>query len=293
MKDYNYGGINNPDGLGDSEEIKKMTELEKENLQNTSNDINASDSGKSDDILDMDGAPGDTDKGEEGNPNLSSSPFYSESCKAPKKGKGVLLQMIVVALMSSIIGGGLVGGFFMFGIPTLKTPVQSILGKPMDEQNELQDTAKSMTDASMYKKVVIENSDSAVVSIAEKVGPSVVGISVKFTPSNDFWFFSQSEAEEQGSGIIIRSDGYIMTNNHVIESALSGSSNNLLQGAKIQVILPSNPDKPYDATVVGRDPRTDLAVLKIEVSSLPAIEYGDSDQVKVGELAVAIGNLGS
>jgi len=80
-------------------------------------------------------------------------------------------------------------------------------------------------DTDYYKKVVIENNadSSVVVAIAEKVGPSVVGISVKSTTSiSDFWFFTPRDTESQGSGIIIRSDGYIMTNYHVIESALNG-----------------------------------------------------------------------
>lgn len=142
--------------------------------------------------------------------------------------------------------------------------------------------------------MVIENSDSSVVvAIAEKVGPSVVGISVKSTATiSDFWFFTPRDTESQGSGIIIRSDGYIMTNYHVIESALNGRTNTLIPNAKIEVILPSDPDTPYPATVVGTDSKTDLAVLKIEANNLPAIEFGDSDKIRVGELAVAIGNPG-
>ena len=83
-----------------------------------------------------------------------------------------------------------------------------------------------------------------------------------------------------------------MTNNHVIESALVGTSNDIAQGARIEVILPNEREKAYTAKVVGRDSKTDLAVLKIEKNNLPAVEFGNSDEVKVGELAVAIGNPG-
>ena len=69
-------------------------------------------------------------------------------------------------------------------------------------------------------------------------------------------------------------------------------SNKLRDGAKIEVILPDNKNIPYKAELIGRDEKTDIAVLKIDVSGLPAAELGDSDAMKVGELAVAIGNPG-
>ena len=79
-----------------------------------------------------------------------------------------------------------------------------------------------------YRKVVVESADSPVVAIAEKVGPSVVGISVTAQKlESDFLVLWHKETSEQGSGIIIGSDGYIMTNNHVIESALVGTSNDI------------------------------------------------------------------
>ncbi|HPD00191.1 MAG TPA: trypsin-like peptidase domain-containing protein [Acetivibrio sp.] len=291
MEDNNYNGLNNYDEIINEQKDNGTVELNNDTgTNNTDNSYSSDVSSGMENTQNYENAYGTKKESETVNKDLSSSPYYTESCKKPKKEKkGVLLQMIVVALMSSIIGGSVVGSFFMFGIPALKSPVQSILGNGAVTGND-PDVSKNESD--IYRKVVIESADSPVVAIAEKVGPSVVGISVKSTSVNDFWFFSPSESEEQGSGIIIRSDGYIMTNNHVIEKALSGTTNNLVQNAKIQVILPSNPDKPYDATVVGRDTKTDLAVLKIDASSLPAVEFGNSDDVKVGELAVAIGNPG-
>ena len=87
-------------------------------------------------------------------------------------------------------------------------------------------------------------------------------------------------------------NGYVVTNNHVIENSMSTRSNELLTGARIEVILPREPDKRYPATVVGRDSETDLALLKIEADDLIAADLGDSDDLRVGELAVAIGNPG-
>ncbi len=81
-----------------------------------------------------------------------------------------------------------------------------------------------------------------------------------------------------GSGVIISQDGYIITNNHVIEDA-----------DEVEVVL-SNNEKTYSAKVVGTDPKTDIAVLKIKAKNLPAITLGDSDQLKVGDVVLAIGN---
>ena len=87
----------------------------------------------------------------------------------------------------------------------------------------------------------------------------------------------QFVTEGAGSGVVISSDGYIVTNNHVVEGA-----------QKITVRLNNGED--YESTLIGRDSRTDLAVLRIDSSGLQAAAFGDSDKLTVGELAVAIGN---
>ena len=87
----------------------------------------------------------------------------------------------------------------------------------------------------------------------------------------------QREKVGSGSGVIIREDGYIVTNNHVIEGA-----------DKIQVTLNNN--QTYDAVLVGTDPATDVALLKIEASGLPTIPFGDSDKLRLGEWVIAIGS---
>lgn len=114
----------------------------------------------------------------------------------------------------------------------------------------------------------------SVAQINEKVGPSVVGIINRGSVGG---FLNQTIDLGSGSGVIISEDGYIVTNNHVIENA-----------SNVKVIL--NTQEEYDAKIVGSDERTDLAVLKVEASGLTAAALGDSGAVKVGELAVAIGN---
>ena len=124
-----------------------------------------------------------------------------------------------------------------------------------------------------------ETVESPVVAIAEKLSPSVVGIRVSYLSQS---LFGLSEAEGEGSGIVYSADGYIITNYHVIEEATSNTS------AKIYVLMSNG--KEYDATIVGSDKTTDLAVIKIDATGLTAAEFGNSDSIKVGELAVAIGN---
>ncbi len=116
----------------------------------------------------------------------------------------------------------------------------------------------------------------SVVDIAKRVGPTVVGINTKVRMQN-FFFGTMQESEGSGSGIILTADGYVVTNNHVIEGASS-----------VSVVL--NDGKTYEAKVTGADASTDLAVLKIEATGLPHAILGNSSELQVGELAVAIGN---
>ena len=123
--------------------------------------------------------------------------------------------------------------------------------------------------------------------VAERVGTSVVMI--KSTGSIFFIKYGCL-----GSGVIFREDGYILTNNHVVDCALTSKTNKIARRCKIEVILPSKEDNKenntYEAKVIARDPEKDLAVLKIEKTGLNPVEFADSDKLKVGEIAVAIGS---
>ena len=99
-----------------------------------------------------------------------------------------------------------------------------------------------------------------------------------------------STASASGSGIIISDDGYILTNNHVVSSSSeSNSYYQISQATKISVTL-FNDETQYEAKIVGQDEQTDLAVIKIEKTGLTKAEFADSDDVKVGEFAMAVGN---
>lgn len=125
------------------------------------------------------------------------------------------------------------------------------------------------------------------IAVANKVLPSIVGISVEYTVNS--FFGKSSTAQASGSGIIISEDGYILTNNHVINSTSSNSFYQITEANNLKVKL-YNDDTEYDAKVVGSDAQTDLAVIKIEKTGLTAAELGDSDSVQVGEFAMAVGN---
>lgn len=217
---------------------------------------------------------------------LKTATFYTESVNKPAKKKlSGLFQFIIVAVVSSILGGSLVAAMFMFVAPAIQKDVKSYFGVPAQMKLSTTESDKALT------KVEIQKSETPVTAIAEKVGPSVVGIQVTI-PTQDS-FFGTSSGTGEGSGIIISTDGYIMTNNHVIADALNAEGK-ITSEAKIEVYLPSDSGKtkPYSATVVGKDAKTDLAVLKINETGLRAAELGNSDNLKVGEMAVAIGNPG-
>lgn len=116
--------------------------------------------------------------------------------------------------------------------------------------------------------------------VAETVSPSVVSIKVEAKAKHPRGFFSRRAPDSGtrgGSGFIFRSNGAILTNNHVVEDA-----------SRIEVKLQNG--TTYPATVVGTDPATDLAVIKIDAKNLPAAKFADSDKARVGEWVVAIGS---
>jgi len=132
--------------------------------------------------------------------------------------------------------------------------------------------------------VVDKTASNIIEAVTEKAGPSVVGISTTAAVTN--FFGGVSDATDEGSGIIYSSDGYIITNYHVIEGAVES------RNSSISVYLSSEPDEPITASVIGYNIASDLAVIKIEKNGLPAVEIGDSDKLKVGQYAVAIGSPG-
>ena len=182
-------------------------------------------------------------------------------------------RSVLIVLLSAIVGG-LTAYAVVKGLVKEQTQVvESVEGARFRTVNLSQDNwpdftyaAESAVDAVVYVRVVSTQTQQQ-------------------APSSIFDFFfgypgaapQQRERVGSGSGVIIREDGYIVTNNHVIEGA-----------TKIEVTLNNN--QTYPATLVGTDPATDVALLKVEASGLPFIPFGDSDKLRLGEWVIAIGS---
>lgn len=178
------------------------------------------------------------------------------------------MKKTFISVLSGALAGGIVASMLTLGITGQMGRVilpQSSSGYVQYEENEF----LPITTATQEKKAL------SVEEIAKKAGPSIVGISCQSVVNT---YFGKQTSESGGSGIIISAEGHIVTNYHVIEGSTS-----------IKVKLTSGNE--YDAKVVGGDEKTDIAVIKISASeSLHVATIGDSDDVEVGELAVAIGN---
>lgn len=117
---------------------------------------------------------------------------------------------------------------------------------------------------------------NAIADIVERVQPAVVFISAKVETQS--FFFNQKAIEtNSGSGVIISPEGYILTNNHVIADAI-----------EVQVTVPGKIE-PYKAEIIGQDPLTDLAVIKISGKNLPTVAFGNASALRPGNLVIALG----
>lgn len=170
------------------------------------------------------------------------------------KGRKGWIKLIAAMLIISFIGGfgGYYAGYMLIDPPRAKT-LQEITINPND----------SMT---------------AVSAVAKKAMSSVVGITTVETRPGGF-FFSEQDVSGVGSGVIVNSDGYILTNSHVVADG---------NAKELKVLFDDGQE--LDGSVLWNDPLLDLAIVKVEITGLTSAELGDSDQLQVGELAVAIGN---
>lgn len=168
-----------------------------------------------------------------------------------------LLSYLIVSLVGAIIGGLLVA----YLLPGITQAPESKGEKTPPGQ--------------VSPPIVGRSGESPVIEIADKVGPAVVGITNKVNV--DTFFAHQRVEQGSGSGVIFDARGYIVTNYHVVQNT-----------DQIIVTLPDGKQVP--GRVVGVDDRTDLAVIKVDAQNLTVARFGNSDNIRVGELAVAIGN---
>jgi len=200
--------------------------------------------------------------------------------------RGVRLSTLIIFTMVAVLLGGLLGGLYTrqyvaSQITALNTQQTQTANNALNET--LPNASAGLTTASAGSFA----STFSRAQIIELTAPSVVGIDTYYTASGNFGFsFGNGDSNStdgqqaqlgSGSGIILTSDGYIVTCKHVVDGAET-----------IKVIL--NDDTEHEAKLIGSDSRTDLAVLKIEATGLVPATLGDSDMLTVGEDVIAIGN---
>ncbi|MBC2579221.1 S1C family serine protease [Clostridium sp. DJ247] len=185
--------------------------------------------------------------------------------------KSKVLSYVIIGLICSIVGGTASTAASLYLLPKS----QLFKDTPL-----YQSIAQNQSASSFNASPMVSSTGALTVSeIAKKVGPAVVGVSVKSAAQSDSFGFSQRAEEGIGSGIIINEDGYILTNYHVINGA-----------QQVSVIL--NNKKEVSAKIINYDAELDLAIIKVtENIKMPAVaELGSSKDLQVGDSVVAIGN---
>ena len=213
-----------------------------------------------------------------------SSSYKNEKSQKNKTGFG---KTVILPFVSGVVGCSVVLGT-CFGVPSIRAKLIN------NSSSNISTSNSSSTQSNGYvTQTALSNYSDTAVYAANKILPSIVGIKIEYTVNTQSFFgrSSSSTATASGSGIIISEDGYILTNNHVVSSSSSESNSyyQITDAGKVTVTLFGD-ETEYEAKIVGQDEQTDLAVIKIEKSGLTKAEFADSDSVKVGEFAMAVGN---
>ncbi len=215
-------------------------------------------------------------------PGVCVEPSYREIVSEPdipkkKSRTGLKIAAIaVVCALAGSIGGGALAGKLVSDRLTAEKPDAQI-AQAVDE-SAVSGSDESVSDVAVAAPITVTSNDSSITmtpaDIYEKYASAVVGINCE-TATNVFGQVSTTASS--GSGFIITADGYVVTNCHVVEDA-----------NVITVMLKD--ETSYPAELVGYDDENDVALLKIEATGLPTVAIGNSDDLKVGEQVVAIGN---
>lgn len=179
--------------------------------------------------------------------------------RRPKRILRFLSTILIVFFSASI--GGILGGYYV-----KKNYIDTY------SSSNIQSSSANNVNNLNTKTETVNLPKNAITKVAEVVGPAVVGVS-----NNVRTWGGGTTPQGSGSGIIFDKEGYIVTNDHVIDGASS-------------VTVTLSGGRKVTARIIGSDPKTDLAVLKIDVKNLPAAKFGDSSKVRVGDTAIAIGN---
>ncbi len=216
------------------------------------------------------------------NPNTYKTIYKNETTTKSKVGFG---RGFLLPFVSGMIGCAVVLGA-CFGVPSIRT-------KLIKEGTSITNGNNAPQNSGYVSQTSLSNYSDTAIYAANKILPSIVGIEVEYNVNSLISMFGRqsqtSTATASGSGIIISDDGYILTNNHIVATSSSESYYEVSEATKLTVTL-FNDETKYEAKIIGTDEQTDLAVIKIEKNGLSKAEFADSDNIKVGEFAMAVGN---
>lgn len=225
-------------------------------------------------------------EGEKIENNKNTYQTVREISSKSKKGNFHFGKQVVVPFFAGVLGAGIMVST-CFGIPSIR---ENLFLKNGTTNSSSSTTNNTTFNSSLNTSLIsLTNYSETGIYVAQKVLPSVVGIRVEYSVSSIFYRNMTNTATAEGSGIIISEDGYILTNNHIINTSSTSSYYEVGKANKVTITLYQD-ETEYEATIVGTDEETDLAVLKIDKTGLTAAELGNSSSVQVGEFAMAIGN---
>ena len=222
----------------------------------------------------------------------------------PKKKKKVFKRVIAFAVCAAVISAGSIQAYRYiddnFSFENFFSRGSSSSESVDDSSSSAAGSASTASNKNTEQKSLIElasrEGSLSVPEAVSKVMPAVVGISSEFpvsgSNSSQNWFFGGQGGDQNntqtatatGTGIVMTSEGYIVTNAHVIYDSENGYG----KATAVSVVMSDKTE--YEASIIGYDTDTDIAVLKIDASGLTPAEFGNSDDLEVGELVLAIGN---
>lgn len=244
--------------------------------------------------------------------------------KKPGSRKWIKVTAIAAAL-AVLVGGSFAGGYFMnrssdSNVRSSTAENALIEEKTPDGNDDGKDTSKAPAattaanaDVPSWMELTAREGAMTVPDIVDKIAPSVVGIQSTFTVQVDnsysgfggfgsYFGFGDAfggfggnggtqtkQAVAVGTGVVMSEDGYIVTNAHVVYDSGEGSNQAYGKATAVQVQM-ADQETVYPAEIVAYDVETDLAVLKVDQTGLAVADFGDSDECRVGEMVVAIGN---
>ena len=215
-------------------------------------------------------------------PNTYKTVYKTDKKEKAKVGFG---KSVLLPFFSGVVGCAVVIGT-CFGVPSIRSNI-------LNTDSNISRSNSGTENSGYVTQTSLSNYSDTAVYAANKILPSIVGIKVEYSVNSLISMFGRQNqsmtAEASGSGIIISEDGYILTNNHIVSTSSEESYYEVSEATKVTVTL-FDDETEYEAEIIGTDEQTDLAVIKIDKTGLTKAEFADSDNIKVGEFAMAVGN---